>query len=164
MFDIQLFGRFEVRTRGECLTGDDFGGVRPRRLLALLALRGEASIKELAELLGTSKKSVESDLAVLRGHLEPGSTPRDSVVVTHRNRVSLHPDRVRVDVARFDELITAAARRPAERAVKPLTAAGFLANRPLLEDEDAPWAAEARAEYRAKLVMAGPRNPVTQVN
>ena len=51
MFDIQLFGRVEVRTRGECLAGDDFGGDRPRHLLALLALRGEVSIKELAELL-----------------------------------------------------------------------------------------------------------------
>jgi hypothetical protein len=160
MFDIQLFGRLEVRTRGECLTGDDFGGDRPRHLLALLALRGEASIKELAELLGTNKKSVETDLAILRHHLDPGGTPRDSVVVTHRNRVGLDPDRVRVDVARFDELVAAAAGRPAERAVKPLTAAAFLATRPLLADEDAPWAAEARAEYRAKLLVARPHQAV----
>ena len=59
-------------------------------------------------------------------------------------------------MARFDELITAAAGRPAGRAVKPLTAAAFLATRPLLEDEDEPWAAELRNEYRAKLVMAQP--------
>jgi hypothetical protein len=154
MFDIQLFGRLEVRTRGECLAGSDFGGDRPRHLLALLALRGEVSIKELAELLGVNKKAVEADLAVLRQHLEPGVTTRDSVVVAHRNRVTLDPDRVRVDAARFDELISAAAGRPAERAVKPLTAAAFLATRPLLEEEDEPWAAEARSEYRAKLVMA----------
>ena len=154
MFDIQLFGRVEVRTRGERLSGADFGGDRPRLLLALIALRGEASMSELAELLGTSKKSVEADLSVLRQHLEPGVTPRESVFITHRGRVRLDPDRVRVDVARFDELITAAAGRPAARAAKPLTAAAFLATRPLLEDEDAPWAAEARGEYRAKLVMS----------
>ncbi|WP_433301690.1 AfsR/SARP family transcriptional regulator [Actinoplanes sp. CA-030573] len=156
MFDIQLFGRIEVRTRGERLSGADFGGDRPRHLLALVALRGEVSISELAELLGTGKKSVEADLSVLRAHLEPGVTTRDSVLLTHRGRVRFDPDRVRVDVARFDELVTAAASRPAPRAIKPLTAAAFLASRPLLEEEDAPWAAEARSEYRAKLVMAAP--------
>jgi DNA-binding SARP family transcriptional activator len=156
MFDIQLFGRIEVRTRGVRLSGADFGGDRPRHLLALLALRGETSIKELADLLNTGKKSVEADLSVLRAHLEPGSNTRDSVIITHRGRVFLDPDRVRVDVARFDELIAAAAGRPADRAIKPLTAAAFVAAHPLLEDEDAPWAAEARNEYRAKLVMARP--------
>jgi hypothetical protein len=154
MFDIQLFGRLEVRTRGECLAGDDFGGDRPRHLFALLALRGGASISELAELFRTNKKAIETDLAVLREHLEPGVTARESVVVTHRNHVALDQDRVRVDAARFDELVAAAAGRPANRAIKPLTAAAFLATRPLLEDVDEPWAAEARAEYRAKLVLA----------
>jgi len=157
MFDIQLFGQLEVRTRGECLAGDDFGGDRPRHLFALLALRGEASMSELAELFRTTPKAIESDLAVLRQHLEPGVTARDSVVVTHRNHVALDQDRVRVDAARFDELITAAAGRPANRAVKPLTAAAYLASRPLLEDVDEPWAAEARAEYRAKLVLSEQR-------
>ena len=154
MFDIQLFGRIEVRTRGERLSGADFGGDRPRHVLALLALRGEASISELADVLGTSKKSVEADLSVLRAHLEPGINPRESVILVHRGRLRLDPDRVRIDVARFDELIALAAGRAPERAVKPLTAAAFLATRPLLEDEDEPWAAELRNEYRAKLVMA----------
>jgi DNA-binding SARP family transcriptional activator len=156
MFDIQLFGRIEVRTRGVRLSGADFGGDRPRHLLALLALRGEASISELADLLGTGRKNVEADLGILRQHLEPGASPRESVFVTQRGRLSFDPERVRVDVARFDELIALAASRPAGRAVKPLTAAAFLASRPLLEDEDAPWAAEARNEYRAKLMMARP--------
>ena len=154
MFDIQLFGRVEVRTRGISLVGSDFGGDGPRRLLALLALRGELSISELAELLGMKKKAIEADLSILREHLEPDTSARDSVIVTRRGRWSLDIERVRIDVARFDELIAAAAGRPADRAVKPLTAAAFLANRPLLEDEDEPWAAEARAEYRAKLMTA----------
>jgi hypothetical protein len=162
MFDIQLFGCFEVRTRGVRLSGADLGGDRPRQLLALLALRGEASISELADLLGTGRKTVEGDLGILRGHLEPGAGPKESVIITQRGRLSLDPERVRVDAARFDELIALAADRPAERAVKPLTAAAFLASRPLLEDEDAPWAAEARNEYRAKLLMAR-RAEVTQV-
>src|SRR3954447_7671194 len=41
MYDIQLFGRLEVRTRGVRLTGRDFGGVKPRHILALLGLRGD---------------------------------------------------------------------------------------------------------------------------
>ena len=154
MFDIQLFGRVEVRTRGIRLVGADFGGDRPRHLLALIALRGEVSTSELAELLQTRKKNIEADMSVLRDKLEPGVARRDSVVLAHRGRWSLDADRVRIDVARFDELIAAAAGRPADRAVKPLTAAGFVASEPLLADEDEPWAAEARAEYRAKLVMA----------
>ncbi|MFF5290937.1 AfsR/SARP family transcriptional regulator [Paractinoplanes globisporus] len=161
MFDIQLFGRIEVRTRGVRLSGADFGGDRPRHVLALLALRGEVSISELADVLGTTKKSVEADLSVLRDRLEPGINPRESVITAHRGRLRLDPERVRVDVARFDELIAAAAGRPADRAVKPLTAAAFLATRPLLADEDEPWAAELRNEYRAKLVIA--RRPAVEV-
>lgn len=152
MFDIQLFGRVEVRTRGIRLVGSDFGGDGPRHLLAVLALRGGLSIVELTDLLGRKKKAIEGDLSILRERLEPDTSSRDSVIVTRRGRWSFDPERVRIDVARFDELIAAAAGRPADRAVKPLAAAAFLANRPLLEDEDAPWAAEARAEYRAKLL------------
>ena len=156
MFDIQLFGRVEVRTRGIRLVDTDFGGDRPRHLLALLALRGEVSTSELADALRVHKKDVETDMSVLRERLEPGVRSHDSVVVRRRGRWSLNPERVRVDVARFDELIAAAATRPAERAVKPLTAAAFLATRPLLEDENEPWAAEARADYRARLSTARP--------
>ena len=151
MFDIQLFGPVEVRTRGILLAGSDFGGDRPRQLLALLALRGDLSTSELADLLGEKKKVIETDMSVLRERLEPGG---GTLVRHHRGRWSLDPDRVRVDVARFDELIAAAEGRPADRAIKPLTAAAFVAGRPLLEDEHAPWAAEARAEYRARLIMA----------
>jgi len=50
MYDIQLFGRLEVRTRGVRLTGRDFGGVKPRHILALLALRGAIHRSELADL------------------------------------------------------------------------------------------------------------------
>jgi hypothetical protein len=154
MFDIQLFGPVQVRTRGVVLAGTDFGGDQPRHLLALLALRGAMSTSELAGLLGEKKKSVESDMSVLRDRLEPGAAPQDSVVRRDGSRWSLDPERVRVDVARFDELVAAAASRPADRAVKPLTAAAFVAARPLLENENEPWAAEARAEYLAKAAIA----------
>lgn len=153
MFDIQLFGRLEVRTRGIRLAGADFGGAGPRHLLALLALRGERSLVELSDLLGTAVASVRDDLAVLRERLEPGVRDRDSVITSRRGRLYLAPERVRVDVATFDALIAAAAGRTAERAARPLAAAAYLAARPLLEDVHTPWAAEARGEYRAKLSM-----------
>ena len=44
MYDIQLFGRIQVRTRGVRLAGRDFGGVKPRHILALLALRGSVAV------------------------------------------------------------------------------------------------------------------------
>ncbi|GAA1604057.1 hypothetical protein [Actinoplanes couchii] len=160
MHDIQLFGRLEVRTRGIRLTGDDLGGARPRQLLALLALRGEWSLVELAGTLGVPADTVKHDLGILREHLEPGVRRRDSVVATGRGRARLLADRVHVDTATFDQLLATAAGRPAARAARPLAAAAFLASRPLLEDEDAPWAAEARAEYRAKLIMAGDPQPI----
>nr|BFE76042.1 hypothetical protein GCM10020092_093430 [Actinoplanes digitatis] len=55
MYEIQLFGRLEVRTRGVRLTGQDFGGEKPRQILALLALRGETNGAELAELLWSGR-------------------------------------------------------------------------------------------------------------
>ncbi|MEV0895764.1 hypothetical protein [Actinoplanes sp. NPDC049802] len=160
MFDIQLFGPLEVRTRGIVLSGDDFGGARPRHLLALLALRGGWSLVELAGTLGVTTATVKSDLAVLRDRLEPGVRDRDSVVVGRRGVFRLDPDRVHVDAATFDQLLAVAAGRPQARAARPLAAAGVLASRPLLEDEDAPWAAEARAEYRAKMIMASAPQPI----
>jgi hypothetical protein len=91
-------------------------------------------------------------MSLLRGHLDRG----DISVITEGNGIySLVPERVRVDTARFDELLTAAAGRTAVRAPPPLLAAAALAGRPLLEDIAAPrWAADARAHYRSRLVTA----------
>jgi hypothetical protein len=161
MHDIQLFGVLEVRTRGIRLSGEDFGGARPRHLLALLALRGEWSLVELAGTLGVSPTTLKDDLGILRDRLEPGVGRRDSVITSDRDRVALAQERVHVDTATFDQLVAMAAERPPARAARPLAAAAFLASRPLLEDEDAPWAAEARAEYRAKLIMASDPQPIS---
>jgi len=77
MHDIQLFGRLEVRTRGVRLSGRDFGGIKPRHILALLALRGPLGKTELTELLwdgkppANNKATMESDVSVLRHRLDP---------------------------------------------------------------------------------------------
>jgi DNA-binding SARP family transcriptional activator len=159
MYDIQLFGRLEVRTRGVRLTGRDFGGVKPRHILALLALRGDLHKAELAELLWGGRPpadhlaTVESYVSLLRHRLDPDGQTRDSVITTRNGGYALVADQVRVDVARFDELVAAASGRTAGRALRPLTAAAHLAARPLLEDvEQHDWANQAREQYRARLV------------
>jgi DNA-binding SARP family transcriptional activator len=159
MYDIQLFGRLEVRTRGVRLTGRDFGGVKPRHILALLALRGDLHKTELTELLwggdppANHQATVESYVSLLRHRLDPDGQTRDSVITTRNGGYALVADQVRVDVARFDELIAVASGRTAGRALRPLTAAAHLAARPLLEDvEQHDWAKQAREQYRARLV------------
>ncbi|HET9517694.1 MAG TPA: bacterial transcriptional activator domain-containing protein [Actinoplanes sp.] len=161
MHEIQLFGTVEVRTRGVRLSGRDFGGVKPRHILTLLALRGALHKGELAELLweagppANHVATLESYVSVLRHRLDPRSTVRDSVICTRNGGYALDLERVRVDVNRFDELIAAAAGRTPARAVPPLTAAVRLAGGPLLEDEAGPaWAAQARERYRVRLVEA----------
>jgi DNA-binding SARP family transcriptional activator len=160
MYDIQLFGRLEVRTRGVRLAGRDFGGVKPRHILALLALRSSVHKAELTELLWEGRPpanhvaTVESYVCLLRHRLDPTATARDSVITTSNGGYALVADRVRVDVARFDELVAAAGGRTAHRALPPLTAAAYLADRPLLVDEQPAWAGVARSTYRIRLVGA----------
>jgi DNA-binding SARP family transcriptional activator len=160
MYDIQLFGRLEVRTRGVRLSGRDFGGTKPRHILALLALRGPLAKTELTELLwdgrppANHRATVESYVSVLRHRLDPDGSARDSAVTTRSGGgYALVADRVRVDVARFDELVAAATGRTASGALRPLTAAAHLAGRPLLEEEGrSDWAVTAREHYKSRLI------------
>jgi DNA-binding SARP family transcriptional activator len=160
MYDIRLFGRLEVRTRGVRLAGRDFGGVKPRHILELLALRGALHADELTELLwdgcppANHVAGVQSYVSVLRHRLDPDGHARDSVIATAAGGYALVADRVRVDVARFDELVTAAAGRTCRRALPPLTAAAHLADRPLLVEERSGWAIDARDTYRVRLLAA----------
>jgi DNA-binding SARP family transcriptional activator len=160
MYEIQLFGRLEVRTRGVRLTGGDFGGDQPRHILALLALRGPLHRHELTELLWNGRPpadqvaTVEDYVSVLRHKLDPGTTARDSVITSGDDGYALTADRVRVDVARFDQLLSVAAGRTPSRALPPLTAAAHLADRPLLAEEDPDWATQARELYRGRLLGA----------
>jgi DNA-binding SARP family transcriptional activator len=155
MYEIQLFGRLQVRTRGVRLAGRDFGGVRPRHLLALLALHGALGSDELTELLWDGRPpadhvaTVQGYVAVLRHRLDPNG---ESVVATGNGGYVLIAERVRVDVARFDELVAAAIGRTPARALPPLRAAAHLANQPLLTGERSAWVDTARTVYRARLV------------
>lgn len=157
MYEIRLFGPLQVRTRGIRLAGRDFGGDTSRHILALLALRGELSSDVLADLLWDGRppaghaNALRDHMTVLRDRLDPGTSAADSVIVSTANGYALVADRVRVDVARFDELVGAAARRTAGRALPPLVAAAHVADRPLLAGERAGWAVSAREIYRVRL-------------
>ncbi|MEV4706518.1 hypothetical protein [Actinoplanes sp. NPDC049316] len=158
MYEIQLFGPLEVRTRGVRLSGADFGGDAPRHILALLALRGKVRKAELAELLWPGRPPaghltiMEGQLSLLCRRLTLGTDVGDSPITRSKDEFVLMADRVRVDVARFEELVAAAAGRPARSALRPLTAAAHLAARPLLEDVTGPeWADRARAHHRERL-------------
>jgi DNA-binding SARP family transcriptional activator len=158
MYEIQLFGPLEVRTRGVRLTADDLGGARPRQVLALLALHGAMSAAELAALLWAGRPptdprhALEHEVSVLRRRLDPEASRR-TVVIARGDGYDLDTDQVRTDVARFDELLAAAAWRTPDRALPPLTAAAHLAGRPLLTGEGRPgWLLRARHLYHGRLV------------
>jgi DNA-binding SARP family transcriptional activator len=157
MYEIRLFGPLVVRTRGVRLAGHDFGGVKPRHILALLALRGPLHADELAELLWDGRppadhpRVVQGHVSLLRRRLDPRTPARESVIAAGNGGYALVTERVRVDVARFDELLAAATGRTAVRALPPLTAAAHLADRPLLTGERSAWADAARELYRVRL-------------
>jgi DNA-binding SARP family transcriptional activator len=160
MYEIQLFGRMQVRTRGVRLSGPDFGGVLPRHILALLALRGALRTEELTELLWNGRPpadhvtTLHGFVSELRRRLDPAGSSRDSVITAGNGGYALVAERVRVDVARFDELLAAADGRTASRALPPLTAAAHLAGEPLLAGESSAWADAARELYRVRLQQA----------
>jgi DNA-binding SARP family transcriptional activator len=157
MYEIRLFGPLQVRTRGIRLAGHDFGGDEPRRILALLALRGEVSSDVLTELLWDGRPpadhhaAIRDHVASLRHRLDPEASAQDSVIASTRGGYALVAERVRVDVARFDELVAAAGRRSAGRALPPLIAAAHVAEQPLLAGEACRWADSAREIYRLRL-------------
>ncbi|MFC4021572.1 BTAD domain-containing putative transcriptional regulator [Micromonospora sp. GCM10011542] len=161
MDEIQLFGSVRVRAGRAVLSGRDFGGVKPRQILALLALRSVLHKDELAELLWQGRPpanhvaTLESYVSVLRRRLEPQGSPRRSVILTRSGGYRLDDGRVSVDVARFDALLAAAAGRGPAEALPLLRDALTLANEPLLADEPwATWAVDARERYRKRVVDA----------
>lgn len=121
MIEVQLIGATQVRTPSRVFAGRDFGGVKPRRLLEILALDpgGPVSKDRLADLLWDGQPpaswtaTLEGYVSLLRGRLEPGVPARASVIRTVNGGYALDRDRVRVDSATVRELVTQA------RAARP---------------------------------------------
>jgi DNA-binding SARP family transcriptional activator len=162
-YDIKLFGHTEVRSPGATLTARDFGGIKPRQILTLLALRGALSKAELADQLWQGSPpadhtaTLESYVSVLRRRLG-GSSTRTSIVVTRNGGYAIDGDRATTDVGRFDALVAAAQHQPPPLALTTLSQALSLAEEPLLADEPhVTWATEFRGRYLARLVEAATR-------
>ena len=158
--DIALFGPIRVEVAGAVLGPRDFGGRKPKQLLQLLALHPLGLSKErLAEQMWDGNApanvtaTVEHYVCVLRRRLAAMSASGPSVVVSEPRGYRLDRRAVRLDIDRFDTLITGvSAIRPAD--VASCEAALALAVGDLCEDEPyVSWAVTARSHYRDKYVQ-----------
>ena len=113
MIEISLYGPTQVRTPSRVFAGRDFGGLKPRRLLEVLALDPGAPVSKdrLAELLWGGQPpaswtaTLEGYVSLLRGRLEPGVPARASVIRTVNGGYTLDAERVRVDSATVRDLV-----------------------------------------------------------
>jgi DNA-binding SARP family transcriptional activator len=161
MIDVRLFGAAQVQTLYRQLDCRDFGGVKHRHILQLLALNRVLRKAELAELLWEGDPptgyvtTLESYVSVLRRRLDPSALTRDSVLQTRTGGYALDASRVTVDVWEFDGLLDRADGLPAVDALPLLEQALALASQPLLADEACvTWAADARQRHSSRVVSA----------
>ena len=156
MIHVQLIGATSVRTDSREFTGRDFGGIKPRRLLELLALAlgSPVSKERLADLMweGTPPTSylstLESYISLLRGRLQPGVPARASAIRTVNGGYLLDPEQVTVD-ARTVRNLTAQAQTLRPGAALPLLreALELAAGELLPGSEGAAWADAVRQEH-----------------
>jgi DNA-binding SARP family transcriptional activator len=115
MDQIHLLGSTVAVVADRRTAGRDFGGVKPRRLLELLALTPGKPVSkgQLAELLwdGEPPRSwvttLEAYVSLLRRALDPGAPVSRSLIVTTSGGYLLH-HRARVDLTAFADEV----RRP----------------------------------------------------
>lgn len=156
MIDVQLIGATQVRTTFGVFGGRDFGGVKPRRLLEVLALNVGTPVSKdrLADCLWAGEPptsyvaTLEGYVSMLRRRLEPGVPARASVIRTVNGGYSLDSERVRVDVQTVRDL-AARARSARPGVALPLLrrALELAAGELLAESEGSSWASSARQDH-----------------
>lgn len=163
MIEVTLIGPTQVRTPARVFSGRDFGGVKPRRLLEILALDPGVPVSKdrLADLLWEGQPpaswtaTLEGYVSLLRGRLEPGVPARDSVIRTVNGGYALDRERVRVDSAVVRELVVRARSARAGGALPLLREALELGAEELLAGSlGAAWADAARQEHQRLRVEA----------
>ena len=156
MIEIQLIGATQVSTPSRVFAGRDFGGLKPRRLLEILALELGAPVTKdrLADLLWEGEPpaswtaTLEGYVSLLRGRLEPGVPARASVIRTVNGGYALDRDRVSVDRTTVRELVGRARSARAGVALPLLREALELgAGELLVGSAGAGWADTARQEH-----------------
>ena len=164
MIQVQLIGATQVRAGARVLEGRDFGGVKPRQLLELLALQvGVPVSKErLADLLWGGEPpasyvaTLEGYVSQLRARLQPGVPARSSAIRTVHGGYLLDAEQARVDLGRVHELVADARAARSGAALPLLQQALDLAGAELLvSSPSAGWADAARQCLLRVLVDAG---------
>lgn len=139
----------------------DFGGVKPRQLLEMLAVRqGEPCCKDaLADALWEGRPpasyaaTVESHVSVVRRHLVAEGVPRTALRTVHNGYVLT--DEVEVDLVATRDSLTDALRAPASVAFATVEALAPPRMRDLLASSPyAAWAIEVREEMRGVVAAA----------
>lgn len=164
MIQLSLFGETVLRDSDGALLATDLGGVKPRQILAILALAsGPVSKDRLAELLWEDRpprswlSTLESYVCVLRRALGRGEG-RPPAIRTVMHGYVLDPEVVDVDVRRFRSLVRAAAAAAPADALDLLSRATALVGGDLVASESyAGWADEAREAFRVELATAASR-------
>ena len=159
---VRLFGKFEIRRKGDVFTAADMGGCKPRHILEILLLNLGTPVSKahLVELLWGPHASegavatLESYVSGIRRTIQPGDT-KSGPLRTANGGYVLDPQLVKLDLSEFRRLTRAARNAaPAEAHLLAMRALE-LAAEPLLGFElRADWADEARAAHAAEKVAA----------
>jgi len=154
-----MFGQLRVRVDGAVLTSQNFGGVKPRNLLAHLVLaRGHSVTKEaLAERLWPTNPpknvsgTLETYVSLLRKKLFTDREVARRVLATSAGAYRLLADHVTIDIDLFDDLVARADIPGNDRILLRGEAVG-LATGDLLEDFGyEPWLQPQRELYRDRV-------------
>ncbi len=159
MQQIRLWGI--TRLDGEQGVHTDFGGVKPRQLLEMLATRqGQPVCKDvLADGLwegrppSTYSATLESHISVVRRHLAAQGFPRSTLRTVHNGY--LLAEEVRVDLTETRATLVASLQAPADRAFEVVDALAPWQLRDLLASSPyASFAIDVREQVRGLLAAA----------
>lgn len=160
MVCINVFGAFEVTNGDRVLRGVDFGGRKPRQLLALLALSPGCPLSrdDIAEALWEGRPppgyvaTVHGYVSLLRRGLT--SIGADEVLVTS-SRGYVVEDRTDVDLRRGHRLLASNDPEAVLDALE-MAAHGLLVDEPFAQ-----WAVEAQRDWDEAMTLAATRAAVT---
>lgn len=136
MLHVRLFGTTGVLAGARVLGPGDLGGLKPRRILEVLAVeRGRQVSKDrLVDVLWVDwpprghLATLESYVSLLRRRLEPDTPASRSVIRTVPRGYLLDPDATRTDLDLFDELVSRAEDNAGAGTWRLLDAASALAS------------------------------------
>lgn len=162
MIDIKLFGPTVVLVDGVPLGAAELGGLKPRRILEMLALELGTPVSKdrLADRLWENQPpaayvaTIESYVCVVRRKLGVASG-KQSVLATTNSGYLLDPEGVRVDYADFRALLAQAATEPDPVAVELVDRAlGLMSGELLVNEPYETWAEQERQELSDLIAVA----------